>query len=108
MKSLSRPIKNIFTAIISIGLFVSCATEAPNWKSEEQALMKEHLYGEVLPYINDSEVALDEDMIVIKGKEVNSNDLVAYALKYKDWKDYSKDYDSQYAAYERKDDCKRS
>ncbi len=77
----------------------SCNPSTPNWNEKEQNLMKENLYGEVLPYISDCEVSLDENTIIIKGKEVNENDIKSYASNYSSWRDYSSDYTSDYGKY---------
>ena len=80
----------------------SSSEEEKNWSETDQALMREHLYGEVLPYFdvgqNTVEYDQDYDEIVIMGStaDVTQDNLKAYAESFTSsgWFDSSDLYSS--------------
>ncbi len=78
-------------------------SEAPikTWGEEEQQTMREHLYGEVLPYIDLEEVLVEydeeyEELDILGFDQVTQEDLQAYASLFieNDWEDASDLYES--------------
>lgn len=72
-----------------ITLIASCGGSAPiepSWSEADSKVMKEHLYGEVLPYLakEDLEVTYNEEYqeLTISGGIIENGDLADYASKY--------------------------
>ena len=72
-----------------LGLFTSCSNdtpEEPTWNKVDADLMKEHLFGEVLPYLDKENLIVKYDSefqeLTITGGVIENDDLAKYASKY--------------------------
>ena len=78
---MNRSIKTFVMTFATLMAVSSCNPSTPNWNEKEQNLMKENLYGEVLPYISDCEVSLDENTIIINNTPpANSKAFDAFSI----------------------------
>lgn len=77
-----------------LGLFSSCGEDTPpyvppvdpTWNETDANLMKEHLFGEVLPYFDKENLVVSYDSenseLTITGGVIEDGDLTSYASKY--------------------------
>ncbi len=95
---MKKSIKLLTLSLLTAGMVASCGGNTPtppgpgpepgpqtDWSDEQKAAMKEELYGEILPWVdNQPELAWDSGngYFMALGDEVSYTDLAAYSAKF--------------------------